>query len=440
MEVALSIKQRLRVGASAGIYALCMMHYALCVFFVVACTQENTPTPNTPAPITQHTYHLHMNANAPGFDGQTTRADAAWADGSVVEFKFYTGMNSLGNGIRYTYINGSAVYNATTDTWELTTAGELPVVDDKTLFNNCEARHYVRNEADQTDLLTAVYYGISNYAHPKGGDVYLTVTLSPTTWRLRFKGEPGTSVALSANIQPDYGATLYNDKIDFSRPNRSAPQQTLQLTVQPDGYTPYIYGYFAEETEDHLITVTTNGEFCRTISDQNLNKGESGVLTVPTNANFRNTGWKRKISQTYYLVGGPAGWLIIDKSQKFSHSSADVYDDPVFTYEFDGNGGANDITFSFCDEETMDVVSGNEFASRLYGTKGGSKDLSGSFDHRYNLDGEHLFCVDGRAKAYRFQVNMANMTYTITPLYDEGETLEVKTFTVNGVMRSLYIK
>ena len=32
------------------------------------------------------------------------------------------------------------------------------------------------------------------------------------------------------------------------------------------------------------------------------------------------------------------------------------------------------------------------------------------------MDGDHSFCVDGAAKFYRFQVNMAEMTYVITPL------------------------
>ena len=120
------------------------------------------------------------------------------------------------------------------------------------------------------------------------------------------------------------------------------------------------------------------------------------------------------IAENYYLIGGPGSWSS-DKSQKFSHSSADVFTDPVFTYVFEGNGGTGDIWFAFGDDEAMDAV-GEGTWNKLFGTTGASTDLSGSFDRRYNLDGDHSFCVDGKAKFYRFQINMSEMTYTITPL------------------------
>ncbi|MBO4891276.1 MAG: DUF5115 domain-containing protein, partial [Prevotella sp.] len=114
------------------------------------------------------------------------------------------------------------------------------------------------------------------------------------------------------------------------------------------------------------------------------------------------------IAENYYLIGGPGSWSS-DKSQKFSHSSADVFDDPVFTYVFEGNGGTGDIWFAFGDDEAMDAV-GEGTWNKLFGTTGASTDLSGSFDRRYNLDGDHSFCVDGKAKFYRFQINMSEMT------------------------------
>lgn len=120
------------------------------------------------------------------------------------------------------------------------------------------------------------------------------------------------------------------------------------------------------------------------------------------------------ISDAYYLVGGPGSWSS-DKSQKFSHSNANVFDDPVFTYVFEGNGGTGDIWFAFGDADALDAIDAGDW-NQLYGTKGESTDLSGSFDRRYNLGGDHSFCVDGTAKFYRFQINMADMTYTITPL------------------------
>ena len=120
------------------------------------------------------------------------------------------------------------------------------------------------------------------------------------------------------------------------------------------------------------------------------------------------------ISDAYYLIGGPGEWNAESAmTMQFSHSALDVFEDPVFTYTFEGNGG--DMWFAFGDKDAIDAVAGGTW-NKLFGTKGASTDLSGSFDRRYNLDGDHSFCVDGKAKFYRFQINLADMTYTITPL------------------------
>ena len=118
------------------------------------------------------------------------------------------------------------------------------------------------------------------------------------------------------------------------------------------------------------------------------------------------------IADSYYLIGGPGNWDN-SKNQKFSHSDKDVFDDPVFTYVFESTGG--DMWFAFGDDEAIDAVGENVW-NKLFGTTGASEDLKGSFDRRYNLDGDHSFHVDGQAKMYRFSVNMAEMTYEITPL------------------------
>ena len=117
------------------------------------------------------------------------------------------------------------------------------------------------------------------------------------------------------------------------------------------------------------------------------------------------------IADAYYLVGGNGAWGN-DKSQKFSHSDKDVFEDPIFTYVLTGG---SDLWFAFGDGDALDAIDAGDW-SRLFGTKGASEDLSGSFDRRYNLDGDHSFHVDGSAKFYRFTINALDMTYEITPL------------------------
>jgi hypothetical protein len=120
------------------------------------------------------------------------------------------------------------------------------------------------------------------------------------------------------------------------------------------------------------------------------------------------------IADSYYLIGGPGEWNAESAmTMKFSHSSKDVFEDPVFTYTFEGNGG--DMWFAFGDEDAINAINDNDW-NKLFGTKGESTDLSGSFDRRSNLGGDHSFCVDGKAKFYRVSINMAEMTYSITPL------------------------
>lgn len=121
-----------------------------------------------------------------------------------------------------------------------------------------------------------------------------------------------------------------------------------------------------------------------------------------------------KISDSYYLVGGHGSWSS-DKSQKFSHSGKDVFEDPVFTYVFEGNGGTGDIWFAFGDAEALDAIDAGDWM-QLYGYKGADMAMSGSYDRRNVLGGEYTFHVDGQAKFYRFTINALEMTYTITPL------------------------
>jgi len=122
------------------------------------------------------------------------------------------------------------------------------------------------------------------------------------------------------------------------------------------------------------------------------------------------------IADAYYLIGGPGEWSAESAmTMQFAHSSKDVFEDPVFSYVFAGNGGEGDIWFAFGDKGAIDAVADGDW-SQLYGTTGESTDLSGGFDRRTNLGGDHSFCVDGKAKFYRFTINMADMTYSITEL------------------------
>lgn len=207
------------------------------------------------------------------------------------------------------------------------------------------------------------------------------------------------------------------------------PVFTIVINAAADGDT-----WFAIGDDAACDAITNDGDWSKLFGIVGGdNKAESGSLDYRYNLGADNSfcvpaGAKKikvtidmmeqtftvtpvNISDAYYLIGGPGAW---DSSlnQKFTHSDKDVFEDPVFTYIFEGTGSG--MWFAFGDEEAI-LATGNGDWTQLYGFVG-DEALSGSFDRRYNIGSDNSFHVDGTAKYYRFQVNMAEMTYTITPL------------------------
>ena len=124
------------------------------------------------------------------------------------------------------------------------------------------------------------------------------------------------------------------------------------------------------------------------------------------------------IAEAYYLIGGPiSDWAAsaTGRLQKFSHSDKDVFDDPVFTYVFEGSG--SDMWFAFGDDESCDGIANGDW-SKVFGTTlgDGNSGFSGTYARRTQLSDNGSFKVDGKAKFYRFTINALEQTYEITPL------------------------
>lgn len=168
-----------------------------------------------------------------------------------------------------------------------------------------------------------------------------------------------------------------------------------------------VTGYFGKRPEARVMDAHVYADV--------MDNGQAALVDAGTIA-LTITPKASKISEKYFLVGGPLDWAgsAASKEQEFSHSDADVYDDPVFTYVITSTG--SEMWFAFGDEEACDAITNDGDWSKLFGTTGESTDLSGSFDFRYNLDGDHSFCVDGKAMYYRVTINVMDYTYEITPL------------------------
>ena len=158
------------------------------------------------------------------------------------------------------------------------------------------------------------------------------------------------------------------------------------------------------------LSVVTNETAVSEIGEPGYTYFDTHIITfTPQDMNV-------KVSSAYYLVGGPLDWAAsaASKEQVFSHSDIDVYDDPVFTYIMQSTGSS--MWFAFGDDEALDAITNESNWTKLFGTKGNSDDLSGSFDTRENLGGDHSFNVDGAATYYKIVINVLDMTYEITPV------------------------
>lgn len=150
--------------------------------------------------------------------------------------------------------------------------------------------------------------------------------------------------------------------------------------------------------------------------------GESVVNDASTTATL--TADAPVISSAYYIVGGTLDWAgsASSKAQKFSHSDADPYDDPVYTITIAASEGA-DTWFAIGTEEACDAITNNGDWSQLFGTTlgdGGMNNLNVTerYDTRSNLGHDCSFKVPASAgaKYIRVTINVLDQTYLIEPL------------------------
>ena len=229
----------------------------------------------------------------------------------------------------------------------------------------------------------------------------------------------------------DWKESAVNKMLKFNHSDLDVyedPVFTVIMNVNPESDTWFAFGddeaceAIANDDWSKLFGTKGESEDLSGSFDYRYNLGgdhsihvAAGYKLIKVTLNMMDYTYKIEplnIAENYYLIGGPGEWNN-SKDQKFSHSDKSVFEDPVFTYTFKSTGG--EMWFAFGDEEAIDAV-GDGVWNKLFGTTGESTDLSGTFDRRYNLGGDHSFCVDGSAAFYRFSVNMMTMTYEITPL------------------------
>ncbi len=193
---------------------------------------------------------------------------------------------------------------------------------------------------------------------------------------------------------------------------------TADGTMTIDELKAYIESVYGKAPEQRDMQATVS---------QWISDGKTSIKTA-TSATFliKAKLTAPHISDSYYIIGTPQDWKnTADKavSIKFTHSVANVYDDPVFTVTFaapvNETGDRIDCWFSILAGDDVEKFTANDWTV-LYGNtvSNGSEELSGKLQTRAEFGGENnmkMPATDG-AKFYTVTINMLDGTYTITPI------------------------
>ena len=259
---------------------------------LAGCSADDTYDFETSAPIIDslnrevHTARLHMTADIGGFDGakdetastrRMHRSGSQWQAGDTIYLQFKNASSR---------VDGVAIYQSD-DTWKVNYYGSLPSgvegLCDVYFFDGAKSASYTDVVLDAH---TAIYSDTQATWILEGGEMRVSAHLQPMTGRIRFKSTSGTP----------YSASGFKAYTNYSITNNTFSSSEIRAegSVGSDGYTPYYYGFFADESAKNITFIDNENlvSFTRQLPANALAKGHSGCLSVPTMTD-RN-GWTLK--------------------------------------------------------------------------------------------------------------------------------------------------
>ena len=227
----------------------------------------------------KHTIKMNFIGKIEGFEQSSaaTRATSSdWHDGDSIYITFNNGSE---------LIPALAIYDETTG-WSISYDGYLATGENL----KCEARYFVNAKSLSPSLVylnsnSVIYEDLNATYIYKNNALTVTATLTPKTGRLRFAGNVGEEFTVR-------GVTAYS-VFSSTQNTYSTDSDMIRLKVGDDGYTPYIYGTFADE-ERTLGLIGSNYAYTRDCSSEILKAGESGYMSIPSEASHYN--WIRGLS------------------------------------------------------------------------------------------------------------------------------------------------
>ena len=269
---------------------------ATTAFLAASCSQDNALLEDE----SLYTYTLYLDADVPSFEtvreGETRASGNSWADGDVIYVTYSNGGSK---------VVSNATYKSSLGAFQFSSASLNPVSD-----ASCSVYYFrggsfsVSGNTVTLDKYTAIFTDTSAKYTCSSNVITMSAAFKPYTWRLCFKGTTGTQVKLksASNI-------IYNTSLNLSSGSFSTKADSVNLLVQSDGYTPYVYGLFTSST--NTVKVKVGGTYySRSLSSSKLAVGQSGYFTVPTTGNHSNWSTSRDKSGFEYIdLGLPSGLL-----------------------------------------------------------------------------------------------------------------------------------
>lgn len=329
-----------------------------------------------------------LEASKKDYDA-TRNTTTTWEEGDKLHLQFKVGSN---------YVNGIATYQAESQDWNVQYYGTLTSGEEAT----CEVYQFI-TEGESNNIMInlnqfSIIYADKAATYIYDGDVLkITANLTPMTGRLRFKGEPSSACRIS-------GMNYYKAYNISTNTFVTADLGTAVSETDGDGYSPYYYGFFANETKKQICFNDYNNcvSFTRNLGETALVAGHSGFLNIPTLDNCK--GWDlftykeftysnitfrmiRVITETsHYYVGEtevtqelwkaimgtnpsaftgeknlPVESISYSEYEEFitklnSKTGANFYIPELSEWTFAANGGGANKGYTYCGSNTLDDV------------------------------------------------------------------------------------
>ena len=254
-------------------------------FMLMSCEMDEAHNDAVPS---SGTAIMKLEGGLMRFDNSTTRGTTCnWEDGARLFLRFQTQAGE---------VEGEATYDAAEGVWIVNYYGAII----KGTRTKCSVFYFenpddITNNSVELGPKSTVYSDVNGSYFFEGGVVLLYADMKPLTGRVRFKGEPGSTISFSGLVSFDR----------YRRNNGSLTMsgEKIEQTIGDNGYSPYVYVNFAD-TVDRRLSFYYDGYWLeRNCEKTMLTVGSSGFVRVPSMKN--RSGWKlvEGDKKEYYVNG-----------------------------------------------------------------------------------------------------------------------------------------